>query len=244
MLDDIDEALIEAEGELNKMAAIKAQKQELMRLMAAVNDPNAYDVLKTKMESNGWADICVGTHKALKIASSGCDWAYQHAACVTRQTVPPGANVSTVGTVFAGLAGAADLLAEIAEIGILADQAILSEAEQNCILQIGKEHDKLINSVSSINGRVGTIQSQTTSLDGDIDALSGKMDTMDDKIDDIKAQTDRIETKVDTLNAKVDAMNEQMNARFDALEALLNQRLDYVDELLCTPHGNRPKLPK
>lgn len=114
----------------------------------------------------------------------------------------------------------------------------------NNLAEIDTEHTQIINKINNISGQVANVQTDADSLGIEINALSGKMDVMDDKINGLHQKTDVIDEKIEVLTAKVDAMNEQMNARFDALETKMDQRLDYIVELLCTPQGLRPDFPK
>ena len=120
----------------------------------------------------------------------------------------------------------------------------MAEKSYQCITEMGYEHAQMSGDLKGINGQMVQIQADANSMGDGIGVLLGQMTTMDGKINGLITTTDRIETKIDTLTTKVDAMNAQMNMRFNAMEAMLIKRLDNVDQLLCTPHGVRPKLPK
>ncbi len=244
MIDDLNEILVEAEEELQWHADVKGKQLEVMRLMAnGLPYAQPYYDLKVSMDWSPLGHTVYGVYEVLKFASITADGLYDIATCPTRQTAF-GMNASTAGTVFAIARMVCDLLAEAAYIGLYVNEAFVVDNEQECILQIGREHYQMIADINSINGQVVSIQADANSLGSSVDLLLGQMEDMNKDIGKIETKVTQIDINVNTLTRKVVALNTQMNARFDAMTELMNQRFDYIEQLLCTPHGARPKLPK
>jgi len=236
MIDDMELLLDQTEDELFNIIEVETLKEQIAMMEATGLDPaEPYKELQRLM---GKSPVTTGFYVAVKVANyAGIAAAtlYDVTDSATNQDTA-GFNASAAGVIFAVANGIAQGIAEGLQIKIDYDEAQLSDAANNCLIQIGTEHAQMIDDLSGINQQVVTIQADANSLGDSVDILVGQMETMDMKLDGI-------ETKVDQLTAKVDAMNEQMNQRFDALNEMLNQRLDYVEQLLCTPQGARPNYP-
>lgn len=244
MIDDLNEILDEAEEELQYHADVRAKQQEVMQLMEnGLPYAQAYYDLKVSMDWSPLGHAVYGIYEVLQLASIACDGVYDFATCTTRQTVF-GMNASTAGTVFAIANTICELLAEGAKIGIYANETIVEDKEQECMLQIGREHYQMIAAIDSINGQVISIQADANSLGNGVDLLIDQMVTVNADIGEIKTKVTQIDENVITLTGDVQALKTHMDDRFDALTELMNQRFDYVEILLRTPHGARPKLPK
>ncbi len=244
MLDDMNSVMDETEEGLSTLVEVQELKQEVAMLIAAGMDPaEPYIKLQELLNKSTTTDIVYGVVKAAKMGAVISRGIHDFMSCITHQT-SFGFNASSASAGFAALAGALDLLAEGLEIWVDYDEAQLSEAGYKCIVQIGKEHAQMMGDINDINGQVVSIQADANSLGDSVDLLIGQMQITDQKVDNLIVTTDLIDEKVDVLTNKVDAMNAQMNERFDAITAMLNLRFAYIEQLLCTPHGQRPDLPK
>ncbi len=244
MLDDMNSVMDETEEGLSTLVEVQELKQEVAMLIAAgINPAEPYNKLQQLLNKTTTTDIVYGIVKAAKIGAIISRGIHDFMSCITHQT-SFGFNASTASAGFAALAGALDLIAEGLEIWVDYDEAQLSGAGYRCIVQIGKEHAQMMGDINDINGQVVSIQSDANSLGDSVDLLLDQMEITDKKVDKLIVTTDLIDEKVDVLTNKVDAMNAQMNERFDAITAMLNLRFAYIEQLLCTPHGQRPDLPK
>lgn len=243
MIDDMNSVMDETEEGLSTLAYIQELKQEVAMLMAAGMDPaEPYNKLQELLNKSTETAIVYGIVKAAKMGAIISRTIYESASCITKQT-SFGFNASTVGAGFAALAGALDLLAEGLQIWVDVNEAQLSDAGYKCIIQIGKEHAQMMSDIEDINGVVLSVQSDANALSSDLYVLINDVNEVDGKVDRLLIKANTIDTKVDALSKDVADMNQQMNERFDAMTALLNQRLEYIEQLLCTPQGKRPDFP-
>jgi hypothetical protein len=243
MIDDMNSLLDQTEGELIRLTEIEELKEQAAVMLAAGEDPHeVYTKLENLMKKS---PVTTGFYVATEVAKFAAivsATAFDISTCITRQSTA-GWNVSVAGIVFAAADGIFQGIAEGLQIKVDYDEAQLSDAGYNCLIQIGTEHAQMMGDIEGINGQVVSIQADANTLGDSVDLLLIQLATTDEKVDGLIITTDRIEGKIDTLTGKVDTMHAQMNERFDAMTALLNQRFEYVEQLLCTPQGSRPNFP-
>jgi hypothetical protein len=244
MIDDMNSIMDDTEQELDRRLLIAdLQQQAAIMLSNGQNPDNVYIKLENLLKQSPVTEGHYVGYKIVKLSAVLAQGAFDISTCVTRQT-SAGWNVSWAGIIFASINGGLEIIAESLDWKITYDEGQLAEQSYQCITKMGYEHAQMGGDLKSINGQVVQIQADANSMGDSLDLVLTQLDETDGKVDELVTTTDRIEDKVDTLTAKVDAMNAQMNKRFDAMEAMLIKRLDNVDQLLSTPHGIRPKLPK
>lgn len=235
MLTDVDVLVGDTEEALEDLQKVKEQKELAMQLLAEGMDPEmieselrkrhpVYDDLEGLLDGSHHDHAFYVAIKAAKLASVGFSMAYDINDSVCNQDTA-GWNASAAGAIFASIAGVMELVAEGLEINMYVSDGDQSRKMIRCIAQIGTEHAEMINELATVTSGVATITEDAGELSESVDQLHTKVD--------------RLDYRMTMLSNDVAAINR----RLDSMDQMLVARLNYIEQLLCTPQGSRPGFP-